>query len=238
MNKTNNIVISIDDVKGIFKALSCSRMKSIFETRALAFLRELHVKYDASFDLLCSCKSQGYDICNMTDYYQKEFKENEDWLRFGFHCFDECSEDDSINEFIDHYTYFQKHIKRITGQSGELLSIRLHRFIGNKQICEYLKTRGVEILLSADDKRDNYFLTKEQNDILNENKQLFDESTKFWFVKSCRRLEDSQDVEREINEYKKVNAIIIPIFTHEWLLDEVSVRNKLEICCKIQSEDR
>ena len=47
-----NLHISLDDTKGIFKALSSGTFQSIFDTRTLNFLRRMHQLYGTKFAFL------------------------------------------------------------------------------------------------------------------------------------------------------------------------------------------
>ena len=101
----NEINISLDDVKGIFKVLAKGQADSIFETRTLSFLREMNRKYGTKFDLFCTYKHDSYSLDIVSDKYIKEFLDNADWLRFGFHCYDEMDEYKNSTEI-----YFEKKI--------------------------------------------------------------------------------------------------------------------------------
>lgn len=231
--------VSLDDTKGIFKAISEGKLKSIFETRTLSFLQKLHLKYGTEFTLYCTYADSIYKLENVTEIYRKEFIEHSHWLHFGFHCFresDEISKQD-LNQFVLNFNQFQKQMWRITGQETNCSILRLHGFQGSKMICSFLKERGVQIFLGSDDDRQNYYLDEGQNESLKIKRRLYDGNLNIEFVKSCNRLEVAEDIMRELTFRKNEDDVLIPIFTHEWQMDNSEIREKLENCCKWGAEN-
>ncbi len=226
--------ISLDDTKGIFKAVCSNKMDSIFETRTLSFLKEMHIKYDAVFTLFCTYSDGAYEMSKVSDAYINEFKENSGWLRFGFHCYREDYEyiADSAEEFMKYYEMFQAQTARITGQAEPVKILRLHGFQGSLEMCRFLKEKGTAALLAADDGRNSYYLNEKENEDLRNLNYFYDKMTGLEFVKSCTRLENSTDVIQELDERKKGGGNLIPVFTHEWQMDRADIREKFELCCK------
>lgn len=68
--------ISLDDVKGIFKALISEKYNSIFETRTLNFLRAMHELYGVEVYLFCTYKDGKFSLENVSDRYMEEFRKN------------------------------------------------------------------------------------------------------------------------------------------------------------------
>lgn len=229
-----SIHISIDDVKGIFKFLSKEQPKSIFDTRTLNFLRELHVLYGAEFTLYCTMTDTGYEFCDFTDVYLHEFKKNIDWLHFGFHCYSEYEDVTliSVEEFSKRFVRFYDNVLRITGQSTPPDALRLHRFLGTQDICRYLKNSGVETLLTADDDRISYCLSEEEKKYINQNGELFCDRIQMIFRRSCTRLENTKDIIAEISKLKNAGWNRFYVFTHEIAVDRVCVRKEMIKCCK------
>ena len=231
--------VSLDDTKGIFKAIRDGEKKSIFETRTLSFLQELHLKYDTEFTLYCTYADADYQLEDVTEIYRDEFMKHSKWLHFGFHCFresDEISKQD-LDQFVSNFTKFEEQIRRVTGQEEIGSILRLHGFQGNKMICSFLKEIGVQILLASDDERRNYFLDERQNHLLQTQRRVYDESLNIEFVKSCIRLEDAEDIMQDLIFRKREEDAIIPVFTHEWQMDYSEIRDKLEACCKWGAEN-
>ena len=233
----SEIHISIDDVKGIFKALIKESPSSVFETRTLAFLRDMHRKYGTTFTLYCTYQHDGYSLSGVTDKYRDEFISNSDWLKFGFHCYDEADDYSKAetDDFARKYNSFITEIKRVTGQNEELTALRIHGFAGNEDVCRVLWANGVEVLFASDDNRSNYYLTEQQNSNLNNKLQIFDAATGLKFYKSCTRLEKADELGEVIRRYRELQVDYVPVFTHEWLLDDAEIRGKLETICKAET---
>ena len=232
------IHISLDDVKGIFKALIKGVPDSIFDTRTLGFLRYMHESYNVCFDLFCTFKCENYSLSEMPGKYKYEFEKNADWLRFGFHCYEETDNYSLVNEeqFRYCFTEFSNEIKRVTGQNNYLKMLRLHGFSGSADVCKVLKESGVDILLTSDDNRCDYYLSSEENRKLHTNLQYFDDSLGIQFYKSCTRLEHSDKTDIDVENYKRLNVDVIPFFTHEWLMDDPKIRERVEKVCRLRDE--
>lgn len=233
----SNIHISLDDVKGIFKFLVSNSPKSIFETRTLSFLKKMNCTYGTKFDLYCTCSDGTYSLENVPDTYKNEFANNSEWLRFGFHCYRERGcEDYTDKEFIHQYNDFEKQIVRVTGSSRQTDILRIHAFELNREMCIFLKEKGINTLLTADDERRSYYLNQENVDKLKREYVYDDLSTHIKFLRSCTRLEKNTDIVREITEYQQKAVDVIPVFTHEWMMDNDDVREKMELCCKLKEK--
>ncbi len=232
------IHFSVDDVKGIFKVLITEYPKSIFETRTLKFLKSMHDIYGISVDMYCTYQHNWYCIEKVPRIYREQFEENK-WLRFGYHCYDENLSvfEDELN-FKKYYDLFQKNIFSITGQNQIVNPIRLDRFAGSENMCAYLKQSGVNCILTADDERNSYYLSAIENATLSENFQYYDEKNDIFFIRTCTRLEnfvkdDFSDLENELRLYMDKKCDMIPVFSHEYLMDRKDVRNRFERCCQL-----
>lgn len=230
----SSLHISLDDTKGIFKALLSEEYKSIFETRTLSFLQKLHLKYGSEFTLYCSYRDWSYQLSDVSDRYREEFESENTWLHFGFHCFDERAQlkNVELHQFISQFSLFEKQIERIVGQKDCATILRLHGFQGNKEILSFLKEKGVTIFLSSDDERQNYYLDENQNYILQNDRRFYDKDMNIEFVRSCVRLENANTIIEDLNFRKQRNDNLIPVYTHEWQMDNQEVRERLELCCE------
>lgn len=225
------IHISIDDVKGVFRALEEEKMNSIFDTRMLGFLKTMHEKYNTQFDLYCTYSKEGYSFADISDRYQKEFIDNYNWMRLGFHCYSE-QEDRSRGSFISDINLFMRELKRITGQNKMPQYLRTHKFLGDMQYCKALMENGASFLLTADDNRNCYYLDSTVTDILAEKGYWYDDKNSIAFVKTAFRLENVDDVYKEIMNCSKKKYPVIAIFTHECFMDSIDIRDKFKACCK------
>ena len=87
MNKIINF--SIDDCIEIFRDITINNYNSLFESDYFSFFKELHDKYNAKISLYSFVEYKGFNIKNTTDKFKKEFIDNSDWLKIGFHGFNE-----------------------------------------------------------------------------------------------------------------------------------------------------
>ena len=231
----SKICISLDDLKGIFKVLKNGKPNSIFETRLLDFLRRMHIQYGTKFELYCTYIHDDYCLADVTGKYREEFKNNCDWMSFGFHCIQENTVIDKIdsNKFEYVYNEFLFHLNRVTGQEKSLNRIRLHGYFGNIDICRILRKYGVYTLLASDDNRKNYYLNDEINKLLLD-EVYYDKEEKIQFICSCIRLENNKNVTEQIINKRGKNIDVIPVFTHEWQMDDDIIRKRMEECCKIE----
>ena len=231
----NRIHISLDDTKGIFKYLSGYKCKSIFETRTLKYLKSINAKYGTEFTLYCMCRSGDFHLKMVPDCYKEEFQENEEWLHWGFHAYDENSDyaNSKATRIRDEYMETMMELSRITGITEFSDVIRLHKFSGNLEVCKTLRSLGIKGLLTADDTRESYYLSHDQTIKIDEMGVIWDAAEDLYFLKSLTRLEDCNDIKFEIEKAIKNNWTRIEIFTHEWQLDRDDVREKLRFCSEI-----
>lgn len=226
--------ISLDDTKGIFKYLIAKQPESIFETRTLGFLKEMHERYGTEFTLYCTCTDGDFHLKNVSDRYKQEFLQNKDWLQFGFHTYSEELDYNKIgiSEMCRHYVDTIENLKRITGHDECARLIRIHRFAASKEMCMALKDFGVCGLLTADDDRKSYYLTQSEIDTLNCAGTYQDKTCGLVFYKSLVRLEYAKNILREMEKRALENWEVIPVFTHEWQMDSPFVREQMEEVCK------
>lgn len=232
---------SLDDVKGVFKALIEENPDSIFETRTLGFLEKMHELYNIDIDLYCTYQDRWYCLEDVPDRYRDEFQNN-NWLHFGYHCHDENLHiADYAYSFGEKYRCFENALFNVTGQEKCGPVLRLHGFEGPQEVCMFLKKAGIDYLLGADVYRNCYYLNEDIMKLLQNNLSYFDRNTGLNFVRSCTILENVKEMkfselEKEIGLYLDMQCSIIPIFTHEWQLDRVEVRKLFERCCIMSIE--
>lgn len=210
---------SFDDTYEILQELTEHEEEydSIFECEKLAALRSLHEAYDVKFSMFCFEQADGYEIGNVTTRFQKEFEENSDWLRFGYHGKDRATKFDdtfSKEEFETSYSRVEQAITAFAGKESVCHTIRLHYFMCTQEEKEFLKKNGITGLFAADDERVSYDLTEEENLALNQ--ERFFEKELFYY-KTDLRLENVTDLETELEQLQGLEHAVI--FTHEYELD-------------------
>ena len=142
---------------------------SIFGNDKMYFLKCCHEKYGLKVVLFCFCEFNGFSLPEATGKFLYEFKENSNWLKFGFHAYDaNAYTDESVDNLKNVYTLFQTEICRITGSNPEIETCRLDRFTATEEQLALLNSEfGIGTFLGADSyDRDNYWLDKDLNTIL------------------------------------------------------------------------
>lgn len=240
VNNSKFAHISIDDFILAFKDITENDYNSIFENNTFKELKRLHDLYG----VVITCysfysDSKGFDLSKCTSKFKNEFSENADWLKFAFHSNDGLRDYGYLPSFVieNDYNKVNKELLRITGTYESIDKIiRLQGYYGNKENIIKIKENqfGIMGLLSAEDKRKNYYLDNNQNSYLYEYDYYYEDNINFF--KTDIRLEKIKDVDISFNELiedEKNNEIII-IFTHEWELyqKENKVINNLDKLCE------
>lgn len=121
--------ISVDDTISLFKDLTIheNEYTSIFENSTLKYFKSLHDKYGAkvSFYVFYSwddLSKGGFSLRDVTDKFAKEFSENADWLKFGFHAMSAQSyQTTDIELQKEYYDAVINELLRITGGTQQLI---------------------------------------------------------------------------------------------------------------------
>ena len=224
MNKI--IHFSIYDCIEIFRDITINNYNSLFESDYFSFFKELHDKYDAKISLYSFVEYKGFNIKNTTDKFKKEFIDNSDWLKIGFHGFNENSRYNDKENIKKDYKLFLKYIKRFAGNLNIIDNfVRLHYFSGNLENILKIKKFGIKGLLTADDDRDNYYLKKNENIFLNKHNIYKDIKNEIFFIKTNLRIEKIENINETLKTIDINNNIIM--FTHEQYLNDKNIRDKI-----------
>ena len=224
MNKI--IHFSIDDCIEIFRDITINNYNSLFESDYFSFFKELHDKYDAKISLYSFVEYKGFNIKNTTDKFKKEFIDNCNWLKIGFHGFNENSRYNDKENIKKDYKLFLKYVKRFAGSLNIIDNfIRLHYFSGNLENILKIKKFGIKGLFTADDDRDNYYLKKNENIFLNKHNIYKDIKNEIFFIKTNFRIEKIENINETLKTIDINNNIIM--FTHEQYLNNKNIRDKI-----------
>lgn len=224
MNKIINF--SIDDCIEIFRDITINNYNSLFESDYFSFFKELHDKYNAKISLYSFVEYKGFNIKNTTDKFKKEFINNSNWLKIGFHGFNENSRYNGKENIKKDYKLFIKYVKRFAGNLNIIDNfIRLHYFSGNLENILKIKKLGIKGLLTADDDRDNYYLKKNENIFLNKHNIYKDIKNEIFFIKTNLRIEKIENINETLKTIDINNNIIM--FTHEEYLNNKNIRDKI-----------
>lgn len=232
LNKKKTIHLSFDDVTFCWQKLAANQdtYTSIFEEPFFKALKEFHDEYGAVFSLY---SFDSVELDTITSKFADEFKENSDWLKFGYHLGRK-----GYVSSID-YDSFITNMYRITG--GSYCVDRVIRLDEAKAtVSDVKKIRdtdcGILGLFAVESNRRCYYLTDEQCEYIRSHGQLVDMENGIVFYNTALRLEWFNSDFTSATEYVKpikdnpydelVYRLGLPvyadtysnleIYTHEW----------------------
>ncbi|MBQ9910519.1 MAG: hypothetical protein IJM50_03380 [Lachnospiraceae bacterium] len=252
---------SIDDVFDTFKDLAEGSYEDIFEQPVLGFLKDLHLRYGCTFSGYCFFRkelpaegAETKSFLTLDDFsfpkrFREQFWENHSWLKFGFHALDhETSYGPThfkVRETRGTYEEAREDCKKTHDALCRLLGCedmidhvpRIHYFAGSKEALGAWKDLQIRGLLSADDDRIPYDLTEEETLRLKEDFFLNTPDRDLFLIRTALRLEKTEDVNRAWESLLKEEKPCIEIFTHEYFMDEPSIRKKFEGFSRLVKEE-
>lgn len=123
--------ISIDDVEISMRNLSNQNYGSIFDEPFFAFLQQLHTDYGLKISLYIYKEAKDYDITSFPVKYKREFANNADWLKFGFHAIRPQFNEEitaNLDTFATAYRQVDSCITVFAGEASKSHILRLHYF--------------------------------------------------------------------------------------------------------------
>lgn len=149
LENIRRVHISLDDVQQIFMTANEQDRGSVLATPLLTELKRLHEQYEAKFSLYCFDDPAH----RLNQFHCSELKDNEEWLRIGYHA----NKDGSVT--LTGYRGFEDYYR---GAGLSLASsLRLHYFDCPQELIPELRENGVIRLFCADDGRDSYGIPKD-----------------------------------------------------------------------------
>ena len=204
---------SIDDVGASFRYISDREPESIFDLRLYSQLKRWHQEYGLVSNLYCIFCIGDYCISNLPDKYRLEFRENSDWLKFGFHSWNDSpfiEDSDYKRSFTETYLFFNNM------KMGKTSAIRLHSWKATDEQEEYLFKQGIDTVFMPNDKLYNY---DEEGTYMKNN--IIHRRTDVWFEKTDGIMEKELKIEKGY----------LTLFTHEWCFD--AQKEKIEKAIKL-----
>ena len=236
MNIVCKIHFSVDDTFGCFNWLNKNdkSVQGIFDSFIFRFAKYIYENYGVGTSFYCMYTDGRNSLENVSSRWQEQYQMCHEWMKFGFHCYDGHSNYGmaSAEKIEEDYNKVVGALERITG-GGDCLTdtLRLHYFAGNDVTIGYLRKRGINRLLCADDDRRNYNLSEEAEEKLKRAGFYFDHDTSMEYISTNFRIENMDVAESKIREIKLSQKKVI-FFTHERYLKEVGIRNKIEMLIK------
>ena len=156
----------IDDVIWIFRDLTRQKPRSMFGHPLLGSLREAHERYGLKVQLNCFYRTDffygmdEFSLDDMTDAYKDEWQASKDWLRLGFHSYQEFPDYPFINSSYDDVAKaFDRvfgAVRRFAGEGVFTYALVGHWLPISKDGCRALKDRGVKLVACTDGARYAY----------------------------------------------------------------------------------
>lgn len=203
------IHFSIDDVGRSLRYLTRKQPKSLFDLDLYRTLREWNKKYGIKVTLYCFAMIDDFLISEIPSIYKKDFSENGEWLRFGFHQKSVTPfRDEGLEGCIAGYNLVEDTFTKLCAGKTDIL--RLHSWIATPAQKEFMINRGIKTLLYPDDDCFRY----DENDEFTD-RGLLHRRTRIWFEKL------DEDITPE-KLFIGHNCVIA--FTHERCFLEQSAR--------------
>lgn len=239
---SNIFHLSFDDTITIFEDITENEYYSIFDNSTLNWFKQLHDEYGVVMSCYVYYEDGDFNLTQVQDKYKKEFIDNADWLRFGFHSRN-ANTDYKNGKIKSDYTFTITELERIVGCEAIDNFIRLSMFKGSYEGIKeltLLSDEPVVGLLTADDCRNSYYLNKEDNAYIYVHDKLYDDDLGIWLVSTDFRTEYVDSVDYKIKELKTNSwnnqTGDLVVFTHEWVLS-VENKEKVEKICKYAMEN-
>ena len=153
----------------------------------------------------------------------KEFEENANWLKFGFHGygFDESQTDrtyeaaDCAELMLKDYRQVTKELCRITSEKNLAQYLRLSSFKGNREGIKMLQKDGIKGFLCAETmERESYYLDESVKRKLYSAGKYYDRKLGVKFYPTWLRLEKEESIEEKL-DYLIMRKFPIVVFTHD-----------------------
>lgn len=233
------IHFSVDDTIAIFENLTKESYSSCFEEPTLAFLKELNEKYGLKVSMYCFFEAvSGFTLADATEKFKDEFKANSHWLKFGFHGKDDKSKYDEYDAdvFVDEADAVYENLCRIVSADALSYDVRLGFAKGSFDCVKAFKDKYplFKNLYGADDKRIEYYLTPEENDILLDKGAFYESKAGITIRLSEKRMERQEDVASYIKNSKPREYYAF--FTHEIHFGNEKVKEQITELCKMADE--
>ena len=156
----------IDDVIWVFRDLTRQRPKSMFGHPLLGALKEAHEQYGLKVQLNCFYRTDffygmdEFSLADMTETYKDEWQASKDWLRLGFHSYQEFPDYPFINSSYDDvakaFGRVFGEVRRFAGEGVFTYALVGHWLPFSKDGCRALKDKGVKLVASTDGPRYAY----------------------------------------------------------------------------------
>lgn len=230
-NQGTLIHFSVDDTIAVFENLTKEEYSSCFDEPVLGFFKSLNEQYGLKVTMYCFYeKSKGFSLKDGTEKFREEFRQNSHWLKFGFHgrnCDSKYNEYEK-DEFIRETELVYENLERMVSPEAISYNVRLGFATGNMECVNAFKQKypKFQTLYGAEDKRIEYYLSKEENDVLLEQGSFFESKVGITIVLSELRLEMQQDMPSYLKRLQSRDGYAF--FTHEQCFGDDAQRERVK----------
>lgn len=230
--------LSFDDTIELFEDLTENESAdSIFDNETLSWFKELHDKYGVIITCFVYFETDKFSLDQCTEQFKAEFEENSDWLRFGFHSLNEDTVYGSNEEnIVDDYQKTISVLKKIVGETAIDNVIRLQMFQGSEDdiiALTSLNDEPIVGLLTADDLRNSYGLSKEESEYIYSHDELRKDSLTYY--STDLRAEYIENISAKIKDFDTDSwnnqTQDMVVFSHEWQIN-AEIKATIEKLCK------
>ncbi len=184
----------IDDVLWVFRDLTREKPVSLFDNEYMAVLKKAHDEYGVKVQLNTFYRTSfwygddEFSLSEMTGAYKREWKENADWLKIGFHSKEEWPDYPYINadySLVDsNFKLIKGEVVRFAGENSFAKSVVPHWAPISREGIQALYDNGIRVCYATYGERFEY-----------------DEKTEFPYGHSFRLLHNRK---KETGVYNKV----------------------------------
>jgi len=217
------VEFSIDDATEILWDINNNpQWESIFDEERMAMLKQFHETYDADVTLFLYENVWDWNIDDFPSKYKNEFEENSDWLKLGWHSYDDQNPEDSgitSSEMIESFNRTYREIERFAGKDSWAKELRLHYWYGDEELMMALSEAGIDYIYYPDRDTIGYDFDEKEDELIRQNGSLEKEynDDSMVYVLTDFRFEDD---DRLYDELESVNKDKIVVFTHAWIIKD------------------
>ncbi|MDF2685416.1 MAG: hypothetical protein K0S55_597 [Clostridia bacterium] len=211
---------SVDDNIWFLKDIANNNYISVFDNEYLGFYKLLHDKYNVKIQLNIFYSTEGFNLSQMPDKYNEEWKANSDWLKLSFHAFAEFPDKPYLNsgreELKRDCQLIHKEIIRFAGADSLDLYTTVHWAVATTEGCLGLKDCGIKGLVGLFDSTGLFYhLSPEVTEYLHKSPYYKDDETGLLFFNNEMVINSVglKDIQPILN--KKIGKEFIEIMIHE-----------------------
>ena len=227
--KNKTVHFSVDDTLHLLSDLKKLDGESVFHHPVLSFFKKLHERYSLRVSFYVFEEFDGFNLADVSEQHTKEFQDNSDWMRFGFHAVNEnrkYSPEETNIAKADFLRVTEK-LSRIVGKESITSILRLHNWGGDKTVLSELSNLGIKGLLCRSNLKQSYYLNLGEILKIFFTGKWYDKNLDLLFIKTNIRMEKSKNIPLLLSHIKLNH---LELFTHELAIND-EVKTKIQETC-------